>query len=220
MDHSENLTKRAASIIDDLLGSGMSPEVSYSVDGNSIIMEFHNYPVYRSKKGKTGNVYVVIPASTFKIRNGKVVFERLAQTDCKFYQNRIGEAFAHPHIFSDGHPCWHGGDRSRAVDFICNVVETLSLTNVTNASITIGHRASGSMGHDINNLKDVSKLTSQEVDENSLLNARRQEKRVKDTLCPKGIIYNRRAMESFVSNKWSNSITLYMRTKYKGGQGS
>ena len=217
MDHSLNLTKKAASIIDELMGSSMSPLVYYGADGNTIIMEFHNYPLYGYNRHIVGNVYVQIPASTFSIRNGKIVFKRLAQTDCRFYQNKLGEAFAHPHVFNDGHPCWHGGDRSRVVDFICNIVETFCLTNVTHDSIYIGHRASGIMANDEAHPKDENKLTGREKDENSLKNARKQEKSVRKELHPKGCISNRRGMEAYASNKWVNTITLYMKHNQRGG---
>lgn len=217
MDHSLNLTRKAASIIDELMGSCMSPSVYYNGDGNTIIMEFHNYPIYGSGKEKTGNVYLKMPASTFGIRNGKVVFKRLAQADCRFYQNIIGKAFAHPHVFNDGHPCWNGGDRSRAVDFICNIVETFCLTNVTKDSIYIGHRASCVMGNDEAHPKDEKCLTGREKDENSLKNARRQEDRVRKKLHPKDFISDRRKLEAYASRRWVSAITSYMN-HYKGGR--
>lgn len=58
----------------------------------------------------------------------------------------MGNQFAHPHVYNDGHPCWDNSKRERPVDFITNIIETLSLQNVTKDSVTVGLCASGIMG--------------------------------------------------------------------------
>ena len=42
-DYTMDLTKIAASIVIDCLGSGLTSNIYYSADGNSIIMEFNGY---------------------------------------------------------------------------------------------------------------------------------------------------------------------------------
>ena len=44
-DYTMDLTKIAASIVIDCLGSGLTSNIYYSADGNSIIMEFNGYPL-------------------------------------------------------------------------------------------------------------------------------------------------------------------------------
>ena len=70
----------------------------------------------------------------------------------------MGNQFAHPHVYNDGHPCWDNSKRERPVDFIANIIETLSLQNVTKDSVTVGLCASGIMGVKMEALKNASQL--------------------------------------------------------------
>lgn len=152
-DYTMDLTKIAASIVTDCLGSGLTSNTYYSPDGNSIIMEFNGYPLRNSSR--TGKVYVQFPRSTFFVRKGNVHYTPIQQAQCRYYQESMGNQFAHPHVYNDGHPCWDNSKRERPVDFIANIIETLSLQNVTKDSVTVGLCASGIMGVKLEALKNA-----------------------------------------------------------------
>lgn len=76
-------------------------------------------------------------------------------------------------------PVGMAAPRERPTDFIANIIETLSLLNVTKDSVTVGLCASGIMG----------------VKLEALENAQRQQKRVLESLKCKPIIKERRKLE-------------------------
>ncbi len=192
-DYSMDLAKIATSIVVDVLGTEITSTTRYSYDGNNIIMEFDGYPLYNQRQ--RGKVYVQFPRSTFYVRRGNVYFTPIQQSQCRYYQEQMGTQFAHPHIYHDGHPCWDGSSRERPTDFISNIIETISLLNVTKDSVTVGLCASGIMG----------------VKMEALSNAQRQQKRVLETLKCKPIIKDRRKLENYVSKRWCNKITILTR---------
>jgi hypothetical protein len=155
-------------------------------------MEFSGYPLFNSFR--TGKVFVQFPRSTFYVRRGDVLFTPIQQAQCRYYQGSIGTQFAHPHVYNDGHPCWDNGKRERAVDFIANIIETLSLQNVTNDSVTVGLCASGVMGVRLDALK----------------NAQNQQKKVMGALKCKPFITDRRKLESYVTKRWGSKSTMLM----------
>ncbi len=189
-DYSMDLAKVAAAIVVDVMGSDLTATTHYSSDGNNIIMEFNGYPLYGQRQ--KGRVFVQFPRSTFYVRKGNVYFTPLQQSQCRYYQDQMGNQFVHPHIYNDGHPCWDGSSRERPTDFIANIIETLSLLNVTKDSVTVGLCASGIMG----------------VKLEALENAQRQQKRVLESLKCKPIIKERRKLENYVSKRWCNKITI------------
>ena len=193
-DYSMELAQVAAGIVTDVMGSGLNTRTSYSTDGNNIIIEFDGYPVYGARK--PGKVFVQFPHSTFYVRRGNVQYSPLQQAQCHYYQERIGEPFAHPHIYNDGHPCWDNSKRERAVDFIANIIETLAMENVTKDSVTVGLCASGVMGVKLDALK----------------NAQAQKKRVLETLKSKPFITDRRKLENYVNKRWCSKITILMKS--------
>ena len=193
-DYSMELAQVAAGIVTDVMGSGLNTRTSYSTDGNNIIIEFDGYPIYGARK--PGKVFVQFPHSTFYVRRGNVQYSPLQQAQCRYYQERIGEPFAHPHIYNDGHPCWDNSKRERAVDFIANIIETLAMENVTKDSVTVGLCASGVMGVKLDALK----------------NAQAQKKRVLETLKSKPFITDRRKLESYVNKRWCSKITILMKS--------
>ena len=192
-DYSMELAMVAAGVVTDVLGQSLTAKTSYSPDGNNIVVEFSGYPLYGSSK--SGKVYVQFPRATFSVRKGCVAYAPLQQAQCRYYQGRIGEQFAHPHIFNDGHPCWDNSRRERAIDFITNIIETFSLENVTRSSIEVGHCASGVMG----------------VGETALRNATTQKQRVNTILNCKPFISNHRKLESYVTKRWCSKISILMR---------
>lgn len=193
-DYSMELSRVAAGIVTDVMGSGLTAQTYYSSDGNNIIMEFDGYPLYGSRK--TGKVYVQFPRSTFYLRRGNVQYTPIQQAQCRYYQSRIGEQFAHPHVYNDGHPCWDNSKRERAVDFIANIIETLAMENVTKDSVTVGLCASGIMG----------------VKLDALRNAQSQEKRVIEALKCRPIVKDRRKLESYVNKRWCSKITILLKS--------
>lgn len=194
-DYSMDLAKIAAGIVVDIMGNELTATTRYSTDGNNIIMEFGNYPLYEQRQ--RGKVFIQFPRSTFYVRRGNVYFLPIQQSQCRYYQEYLGNQFAHPHIYNDGHPCWDGSSRERPTDFIANIIETLSLLNVTKDSVTIGLCASGIMGVKIE----------------ALSNAQKQQKRVLDTLKCKPIIKERRKLENYISKRWCNKITILTRAE-------
>lgn len=84
--------------------------------------------------------------------------------------------------------------QQRPVDFIANIIETLSLQNVTKDSVTVGLCASGIMGVKLEALK----------------NAQAQQKKVIGALKCKPIISDRRKLESYVNKRWCSKITMLM----------
>jgi len=193
-DYSMDLAKIAANIVRDVMGCGLTAEVRYSSDQNHIIMEFSGYPIWKSRR--KGKVFVQFPRSTFCVRKGNVYFNELQQAQCRYYQEKLGTPLVHPHVYSDGHPCWHDGKKERATDFIANIVESLSLQNVTEASVTIGRCASGIMG----------------VQMEALKNAQLHQKAIVSALKPKAFIGDRRALESYISKCWCSRISILTRT--------
>ena len=55
-DYTMDLTKIAASIVIDCLGSGLTSNIYYSADGNSISMALNVYPPKNSNR--SGKIYV------------------------------------------------------------------------------------------------------------------------------------------------------------------
>ena len=192
-DYSMDLAKIAAGIVVDVMGGTLTVSTDYSSDGNNIIMEFDGYPLYNHRR--KGKVYVQFPRSSFYVRRGNVYFTPIQQAQCRYYQVNMGTQFAHPHIYNDGHPCWDGSSRERPVDFIANIIETLSLMNVTKDSVTIGLCASGIMG----------------VKLEALGNAQKQQEKVLNTLKCKPVIKDRIKLENYVSKRWCNKITILTR---------
>ena len=171
-DYSLELAQIAAGIVGDVLGGTLTASTVCSADGNSIIMEFDGY----------------------------ICFSPLQQAQCRYYQGVLGHPFAHPHVFGSGQPCWDSGKRERVVDFICNIIETFSLQNVTEASVRVGHCASAVM----------------ETDMRAVSNARKQQEKVMKQLKCKALLLDRRELEGYVDRRWRNRITIYRKT-YLGG---
>lgn len=192
-DSSMDLAKIAAGIVSEVMGEGLTARTSCSADGNSILMEFDGYPIYGT--GRRGKVFVQFPRSAFYMSRGNVYFKGIQQAECRYYQEKPGTAFAHPHVFSSGQPCWKNGGRERAVDFIVNIVETLALSNVTKDSVTIGLCASGVMGTKLGALK----------------NAQLHQKKVVSTLKSTPLVKEHRKLESFIDRRWCSKVTIYKR---------
>lgn len=190
-DYNLNLAEIAADIITDCLGKNLTSNTYYSVDGNSIIMEFSGYPLRGSDE--FGQVYVQFPRNTFYKKRGNVYFTPIYQAQCRYYQENIGNQLAHPHVYIDGHPSWDNIRRDTPADFMTNIIETLSLQNVTENSIEIAHCSSAIMG----------------ISKEALKNAQEQQNRVISVLKCNPIISNHEKLKRYVYQSWSDKLTTF-----------
>ena len=142
----------------------------------------------------TGKVYIVFPAKTFAVRGGEAKFEPMPQDQVRLCQGSLDKAFAHPHVYNSGHPCWHDGARSGVADFIATLLETLTMINVTNTSVTYGKCASGVMG----------------VGQDAVRNASIQTKRVYAAFRPLPIVKDRVKLTRYVNNRWITIVSHFM----------
>ena len=142
----------------------------------------------------TGKVYIVFPAKTFTVRGGEAKFEPMPQDQVRLCERSLAKAFAHPHVYNSGHPCWHDGARSGVADFIATLLETLTMINVTNTSVTYGKCASGVMG----------------VGQDAVRNASIQTKRVYAAFRPLPIVKDRVKLTRYVNNRWITIVSHFM----------
>lgn len=205
-DYSMELTKIATGIVANIIGI-KSFNTYNSSDGNSIIMEFDGYPIYGTEN--SGKVFFQLPRSTFYMRGGDVKINPIQQAQCKYYQINIGEQFAHPHIYSDGHPCWDKGRRDKAADIIANIIETLTLENVTENSVLKGRCASRVMQTGLVALENAKKQESR------VFLTFKSEDKVQKMIQNK--IKNKRELDSYVNKLWCNKITIYKKCNVRGG---
>lgn len=187
-DYNLIIAEIAARIVTDCLGESLTANTYYSADGNYIIMEFSGYPLRESDR--TGNVYVQFPRSTFYVKRGNVYFTPIQQSQCRYYQENIGNQLAHPHIYIDGHPSWDGTRRDTPADFITNIIETLSLQNVTENSIKIDRCSSNIMG----------------IHSEALKNAQEHQKTVISVLKSNTIISDHVKLKRYVSESWRDKL--------------
>ena len=118
MNKSFLIAQSAGYLLGECLG-GAKVTTSYSHDHNDFIWELSGYPLYGTRG--TGKVYIVFPAKTFAVRGGEAKFEPMPQDQVRLCQGSLDKAFAHPHVYNSGHPCWHDGARSGVADFLREV---------------------------------------------------------------------------------------------------
>lgn len=191
MDRSLELWQVAAGILQDV--TNLSISVGYTPDANRVRITFYNYPLYGG--GGSGPVCVEIPRDTLTYRGGMVRFKTVCQSHCRFYQEKIGKALSHPHIYNDGHPCWNDGERNSLPDFLSTVIEELFLNNVSNDSVTKGKCASGVMG----------------VRADALRNAQRQHALLVRALSPNPAVDNDAQLHALMGRMWSERLTHYLK---------
>lgn len=204
-DYSMDLSAIAVGTIANVIAI-KSFKTYYSSDGNHIIMEFDGYPIYGTDT--FGKVLFQMPRSTFYMKGGDVKINPIQQSQCRFYQRRIGEPFAHPHIYNDGHPCWDKGKREQAVDIMTNIIETLTLENVTEDSVLKGRCASSVMKTGLVALENAKKQESR------VFLTFKPEDELQKTIQKK--IKNKRELESYVNKLWCNKITIYKKCNVRG----
>lgn len=193
-DYNLNFAEIAADIITDCLGKNLTSNTYYSVDGNSIIMEFSGYPLRGSDE--IGQVYVQFPRNTFYKKRGNVHFTPIYQSQCRYYQENIGDQLAHPHVYIDGHPSWDNTRRDTPEDFLTNIIETFSLQNVTEDSIMIGLCSSAIMG----------------LSKEALKNSQEQQNRVISVLKCNPIISHHEELKKYVRQSWCDKLTTFFNS--------
>lgn len=193
-DYNLTIAEIAAGIVTDCLGESLTANTYYSADGNFIIMAFSGYPLRGADR--TGNVYVQFPRSTFYEKRGNVHFTPIYQSQCRYYQECMGNQLAHPHVYIDGYPSWDNIRRDTPADFITNIIETLSLQNVTEDSLKIGLCSSAVMG----------------IHTEALKNAQEQQKRVINVLKSNTIISDHVKLKRYVSESWCDKLTTFMNS--------
>lgn len=193
MDISLELWRVAAGILEDV--TKLHTSVTYTPDANRVRITFYNYPLYGGGGSGSGPVCVEVPRDTLTYRGGMVRFKTVSQAHCRFYQEKIGKALLHPHIYNDGHPCWHDGQRNSFPDFLSTVIAELFLTNVTHDSVTIGKCASGVMG----------------VRADALRNAQRQHALLVRALSPNPAVDNDAQLHALMGRMWSERLTHYLK---------
>lgn len=191
MNKSFLLAQSAGYLLGECLG-GAKVTTSYSRDHNDFIWELSGYPLYGTRG--TGKVYIIFPAKTFAVRGGEAKFEPMPQDQVRLCQGSLEKAFAHPHVYNSGHPCWHDGARSGVADFIATLLETLTMINVTNTSVTYGKCASGVMG----------------VGQDAVRNASIQTKRVYADFHPLSIVKDRVKLTRYINNRWITIVSHFM----------
>ena len=123
--------------------------------------------------------------------------QSLNQAQCKFFQGDLHTAFAHPHVFPSGTPCWSRGSYNRVTGFLQVVVETLTLHSTTSTSITKGLCATTLMG----------------VGEDALQAARRQNQVVLQTLRPLPVVQDSVQLANYLARRWPSVLDTILLHK-------
>lgn len=191
MNKSFLIAQSAGYLLGECLG-GAVVTTSYSQDHNDLIWELSGYPIYGTHG--TGKVYIVFPAKTFAVRAGEAKFEPMPQDQVRLCQGSLDKAFAHPHVYNSGHPCWHDGARSGVADFLATLIETLTLSNVTSKSVSYGRCASGLLG----------------VGQDAICHSAMQMKRVYAAFRPLPIVKDRVKLTRYINNRWITIVSHFM----------
>lgn len=188
MDYNMQLTQAAGALVAEVLGGKLSFK-AYPIEyGNTVVWEFGGYPLWPS--GRPGKVFVCFPRNTFTMRGSSMKMQSLNQAQCKFFQGDLHNAFAHPHVYPSGTPCWSQGRYDRVPGFLQVVVETLTLHSTTETSVKKGLCATTLMG----------------VGEEALQAARRQNQVVLRTLHPLPVVQDSVQLAQYLSRRWPATL--------------
>ena len=186
MNKSFLLAQSAGYLLGECLG-GAKVTTSYSRDHNDFIWELSGYPLYGTRgTGKTTCAKIFAKAVN--------CLDTSSPDQVRLCEGSLEKAFAHPHVYNSGHPCWHDGARSGVADFIATLLETLTMINVTNTSVTYGKCASGVMG----------------VGQDAVRNASIQTKRVYAAFRPLPIVKDRVKLTRYINNRWITIVSHFM----------
>ena len=137
MDKRIEIYKLFANQICNELRNKISYDVKYSYDGNKVEIWLHGYPLYPSKR--LGDVIISLPINYISVQGGSIRYNSINQASVGFYQENTMKAFAHPHVWNSGQPCWDHVPKSNINDLFVYIVNSLLLTNVTKDSLERGH---------------------------------------------------------------------------------
>jgi len=104
--------------------------------GNGIELRFKGYALY--PQGNLGDVIIRLPVDYITVSSNGIKYRELQQKDVGIFQERIGVAFVHPHVWGSGEPCWGGHVRKTITDLFVYFLNTLLYTNANAESLRVG----------------------------------------------------------------------------------
>jgi len=104
--------------------------------GNGVELKFKGYALY--PLGRLGDVIIHLPLDYVTVSSGVVRYRDLQQRDVGFFQESVGNAFVHPHVWKSGEPCWGGHSRKSIVDLFVYFLNTMLYTNANADSLRVG----------------------------------------------------------------------------------
>jgi len=136
MDKKLGIMQAATSFLCDWFNGKLIGTVAYA--GNDIELQFTGYALYPT--GEKGKVIIRLPSDYVTVSSitGDVKYRPLYQREVGFYQEKVGTAFVHPHIWDSGVPCWDSHQRKSIIDLFVYFLNTLLYTNVNAKSLRVG----------------------------------------------------------------------------------
>lgn len=110
--------------------------------GNHIELRFNGYALYPT--GKRGDVIIRLPSDYITVSSGGIKYRPISQREVGFFQETVGTAFIHPHVWPSGQPCWDNQQRKSIVDLFVNFLNTMLYTNANAHSLQEGKPCPGS----------------------------------------------------------------------------
>jgi hypothetical protein len=123
--------------------------------GNDVQLVFSGYSLYPS--GKKGDVIFCLPSDYVTVSSTGVKYRELSQAEVRFCQGDAKTAFAHPHIWNSGQPCWDHHNRKAITDLFVYMLNTMLYTNANMHSLNVGHPCPDSVmyRHDYSQIVDI-----------------------------------------------------------------
>jgi len=105
--------------------------------GTRVVFPIDGVPVYGRNQATT--IMVSVPAGNVRFNGSSFRMEHPIGSKDISYTISTGEAFPHPHIFSDGSACMNGGKIPNLVELFAMIADTVTWNNVTADSERYGH---------------------------------------------------------------------------------
>jgi hypothetical protein len=141
MDKKIEVLQAATNFLCGWFDQKLKGQAAYS--GNGIAIKFSGYPLYPT--GSPGDVIFTLPSDYVTVSSSGIRFQSLQQADVRIYQQSNGTAFAHPHVFPNGTPCWAGHPRQAIQEVFAYILYTMLYVNVSRQSLEIGHPCRGTV---------------------------------------------------------------------------
>ena len=127
--------------------------------GNDIELRFSGYAVY--PRGK-GDVIIRLPSGYVTVSSSTgIKYRPLFQREVGFYQERVGKAFVHPHVWASGQPCWDSHQRKSIVDLFVYFLNTMLYTNANEESLRVGRPVPDSTMYNQNHSSILGAVSAQ-----------------------------------------------------------